>query len=675
MLEHDDSLLPIPLPWYEAREQPGECEERELKSSQPNSGTIEISQVQMSEAGSTQYQPLDSSKNSIRLLYLMPGNQNCEIRCTTKHFLAGRCPHYAAVSYTWGDPSVIRRIWLNDEPFLVRQNLWDLLHQFRNDKTALILWIDAICINQDNVRERNDQVDLMSLIYKNAECVLVWLGAARDDSDLAIACLKCIQGEHVCYCNPFGDAELGSEPGPYTWNRPQRHKCDIVEEYATALNKKPPLADVYDRGKIAIVKLLEREYWQRAWIIQEILLARHIDVCCGEYVVQWDTFQSFIQNEKPQPKMSIAQYSKMDGSGGSGGSTMVTATYTTRMERKLPTNVSHLSSRIAKSPAFRLCEQRQARRKRGYYSPVFESLPSSRDQNIRQAFKLAELIQQNVHAQCTDPRDRVYAFLGLATDCADGAGIRPDYAKSPVQLYIDVVRFSEAAETGLQFMLTLRNMLRVTSIEVDHFVRNRGSPFLSRSIFQQEMVNLTAAHMGIISEVFPNWFANNRSSVSETRRFLKLTLGDLPPWTINEVFRRESLKNFLPELSNMKSVVVGSESQPVLILTGRRATFRVGFGCSGTRIGDLVCQFANSESAIIVRKVKKSYAIVGKATMMKQHLPKEIDGFMFSAISQDGLEKTTQLTWRLHPLDLVDWEVSNQQGLGLSMIRPPRLIS
>lgn len=305
MLEHDDNLLPIPLPWYEVREQPGEREERELKSSQPNSGTNEISQVQMSEAGSTQYQPLDCSKKSIRLLYLMPGTQNCEIRCTSKHFLTSQCPRYAAVSYTWGDPSVTRQIWLNNKPFLVRQNLWDLMHQFRNDKTALILWIDAICINQDNVRERNHQVDLMSSIYKNAQCVLVWLGIARDDSDLAIAYLKRIQQGPVFSCDSFKDTEESgseseSESGSCTWNRPQRHKCEIVKECVVALNIQASSADAQERGKIAVVKLLEREYWQRAWIIQEILLARHIHVCCGECVVQWGTFQSFILNQKPQ---------------------------------------------------------------------------------------------------------------------------------------------------------------------------------------------------------------------------------------------------------------------------------------------------------------------------------------------------------------------------------------
>jgi hypothetical protein len=110
--------------------------------------------------------------------------------------------------------------------------------------------------------------------------------------------------------------------------------------------------------------------------------------------------------------------------------------------------------------------------------------PLSTDQNIRQARKLAELLQQNIHAQCIDPRDKVYAFLGLATDCAGGAGIPADYSKSPVQLYINVVHFCNTIETELQFILTVRDMLRVNSIEVDYFVRSRSSPFLQLSIVQ-----------------------------------------------------------------------------------------------------------------------------------------------------------------------------------------------
>jgi hypothetical protein len=52
--------------------------------------------------------------------------------------------------------------------------------------------------------------------------------------------------------------------GSYTWNCPQRHKCDTGEEYAVALNKRILTADFQEREALAIVKLLEREYWQRA---------------------------------------------------------------------------------------------------------------------------------------------------------------------------------------------------------------------------------------------------------------------------------------------------------------------------------------------------------------------------------------------------------------------------
>jgi hypothetical protein len=632
-------------------EKPGKCEEMESQLCRPDFGIIEISPVQMSEVGSTQYEPLDYSKQSIRLLYLVPGNPNCEIRCNTKHYLASFCPDYAAVSYTWGDPNVTRQIWLNDKPFLVRQNLWDLLHQFRNDKTALVLWIDAICINQDNIRERNHQVNLMSVIYQNAECVLVWLGTARDNSDIAIAYLK-ISSRY------FRDSGL------YIWNRPQRYKGDIAEEVALVLEEQPSSEVIREHGEVAVVKLLGREYWQRAWIVQEILLAKQIDIWCGEAVIQWDTLQLSILNMRSKlidTRINV----KNDG-----GSTMVLGSLTKEL------NPSHFNSGIVESAVFRLCEQRRHRISKSFFGLTL----STRDENIHEELTLAELILQNVHVLCTDPRDKVYAFLGLASDCTNGAGICADYSTSPVQLYIDVVCFCDPTKAGLQFIEALQDMLRITSIEVGHFVRNRRSAFLPSSIDQLEveMVKLRAAHMGIISNVFSNWFADNNVSVSEARRFLKLTVGDLSPSTIDKVFELDSLRAFLPELCNTNQVIMGSKSQPALILTGRRATHRVGFACSGTMIGDLVCQFVDTESAIIVRKAKESYTIVGKATMIKQGLLEEKatnsrtrKPFAFSALSRDGLEKTTQLTWRLHPLDLVGFGSLNHHGFRVSMIRPP----
>jgi hypothetical protein len=83
---------------------------------------------------------------------------------------------YTALSYTWGETIADHTIEINGTPFLVRKNLWNFLDRARKDNFEEYLWIDALCIDQTKVGERNHQVALMGEIYSPAEGVIVWLG-------------------------------------------------------------------------------------------------------------------------------------------------------------------------------------------------------------------------------------------------------------------------------------------------------------------------------------------------------------------------------------------------------------------------------------------------------------------------------------------------------------------
>ncbi|OAL05129.1 hypothetical protein IQ06DRAFT_242916, partial [Phaeosphaeriaceae sp. SRC1lsM3a] len=83
---------------------------------------------------------------------------------------------YQAVSYTWGDPPADHVIELNGTSFSVLRNLWAFLHQARANRVTGYLWIDAICIDQTTIAERNHQVGMMGDIYYSASNVIVWLG-------------------------------------------------------------------------------------------------------------------------------------------------------------------------------------------------------------------------------------------------------------------------------------------------------------------------------------------------------------------------------------------------------------------------------------------------------------------------------------------------------------------
>jgi len=100
-------------------------------------------------------------------------------------------PIYEALSYEWGKPpDHDAPIYVNSSPHLVRKNLHHALSHLSNKTKTRWLWIDAICINQADLPERNSQVQLMSQIYSKARDVLVWLGLPERDGVIAMPYLK-----------------------------------------------------------------------------------------------------------------------------------------------------------------------------------------------------------------------------------------------------------------------------------------------------------------------------------------------------------------------------------------------------------------------------------------------------------------------------------------------------
>jgi hypothetical protein len=131
---------------------------------------------------------------------------------------------YTALSYMWGEAIADRTIILHGKHFPVRKNLWDFLDRARKDHFEGFLWIDALCIDQAKVGERNHQVALMGKIYSHAEGVIVWLG----------------------------------------------HVCDSIEDAMAAVGRvyapeKLPL-DVVTQHRSGIRRFCELEYWKRAWM-------------------------------------------------------------------------------------------------------------------------------------------------------------------------------------------------------------------------------------------------------------------------------------------------------------------------------------------------------------------------------------------------------------------------
>lgn len=190
---------------------------------------------------------------------------------------------YEALSYTWrsSEPDEDASVAFGNDNYpgtsslRLGGNLACALRHLRYAEKPRKLWIDAVCIDQSNLEERGEQVAEMSTIYQNASCVIVWLGNGSEDSDLAMRKLAYLGRQVILTKDNWLICPPGSEE-PY-WCESSCH-VPYSEETWTAIGK-----------------LLERSWFSRIWIIQEIQLAAHGAVVqCGREKMSWSHFRSAV---------------------------------------------------------------------------------------------------------------------------------------------------------------------------------------------------------------------------------------------------------------------------------------------------------------------------------------------------------------------------------------------
>jgi hypothetical protein len=187
-------------------------------------------------------------------------------------------PTYSAVSYEWG--SIVREheIFCNDRVLKVTANLSLLLSKFRTSDASQVLWIDAICINQDDLDERSQQVLLMGKIYKNAAVVLMWIGDQTTYTADAVPVIRWFADLlHVLKLDPRKNER--SLLGPYAFGQ---NLDSSAQERIVAMQENLSWSTMID--------LLSRTYFSRLWIIQEIVLSSKAVAVCGELRIEWKTF-------------------------------------------------------------------------------------------------------------------------------------------------------------------------------------------------------------------------------------------------------------------------------------------------------------------------------------------------------------------------------------------------
>ncbi|KAJ4304941.1 hypothetical protein N0V90_000469 [Kalmusia sp. IMI 367209] len=218
-----------------------------------------------------EYEPLNLEGYTFRLLRLFRGGYGplrCELfntwLCVDDDSLDNYKIEYEALSYTWGGTEKPCEIEVNEKNMLVTENLSYALRQLRHPDRDRILWIDAICIDQRNNKERTHQVGQMTSIYKEAERVLIWLGQSSSETDVTLHYMQQLEKEafkHVCK-----DWTSSDERWQGLW-----------------WTTKELLGNVRCNAmlQMGIKTLLSRHWFKRVWIIQEVANARSATVICG----------------------------------------------------------------------------------------------------------------------------------------------------------------------------------------------------------------------------------------------------------------------------------------------------------------------------------------------------------------------------------------------------------
>ena len=339
--------------------------------------------------------------NSIRLLKVLEGEENEEIACELNQYPIHRRPPYDALSYAWGNSSDEKQIKLNGQPFSIRTNLYAFLVQRRQDHKDVALWVDAICIDQNNIDERNFVVSLMDQIFERADTVYVWLGTeARYTADAFQVLREASQPQHV--------------------HRSEDGKAVTVEWL---------LAPEIKNRWPALLELCQTEYWGRVWIIQEVLLASHAVICCGKYSTSIGNVEAFVsQVDGLRARIALAE-----SNFSSPPATLKWLSFGTF-------NFDTFHRILCETPAYKVVSFRRARRYEGLKRAKTLAWNITQHNTGRAILDvptdLDQLLEKFEGAQCTDPRDGVLGLLGIADDFRDHKIDLVDYARKPVEIFL-----------------------------------------------------------------------------------------------------------------------------------------------------------------------------------------------------------------------------------------------
>lgn len=281
---------------------------------------------------------------------------------------------FASLSYVWGDQADKQTINVNDQPFQVTKSLERALREFRREglfSDKFMLWVDALCINQNDLSERAVEVQRMKDIYSASWSVTAWLGEATANSDAGLQLVQDLAAFREAGCELELERRLRDDPkflGGTCW--------------------------------LGLQQILDRKYWSRLWIIQEIVMGgTNVQLKCGASTIDWPTFCAGIATL--QEHLWLVK------------------------DRCLREDVIP-QQRIWSTTSLHLIYQDLS---------VISTTPIT--QNPKLIF--GRLLDLANATECVDDKDKVYALLGLVPGQVARL-IRPDYSATSAIVYTNTAR-------------------------------------------------------------------------------------------------------------------------------------------------------------------------------------------------------------------------------------------
>ncbi|PKS06155.1 hypothetical protein jhhlp_007472 [Lomentospora prolificans] len=342
------------------------------------------------------YNPLSAPDATIRLLKLhpLPGGTSTSaadiatLSCDIEEHPRENCPPYTALSYVWGDPGHSNEfIVANDTTIQISQTVGDALRRLRSQNKYRWVWVDQLCINQQDEVEKSHQVHQMHRIYSAAAKVVAWLGPADEDTNLIF--------------------NLMEETGL----RIMRDDCEGVMKLYSGAGKDGSV-DLAAAAR-AFHRFCGRSYWTRIWIIQEFAVARRVTVVCGDHMVDaevlsaaLDEYLIYLPSMSTQPAEDIEKLKRK-----------LALVYTTSLS-------SYVHNLLGRRFRYQAARTGASTNFDSLLKVVATSLALETDYNW---------------VYSSDPRDRIFALLNLAGD-KDHFTAFPDYSMTVEEVYKEVAR-------------------------------------------------------------------------------------------------------------------------------------------------------------------------------------------------------------------------------------------